>query len=123
MGMLVSTLQGVHGGNHYGVINQIGLQKYDFCVAIKLAVTNTFFQKNISRLITHSFGGNQTQIDYILGIRSNRKNIKDTTAISSEEYIAQHKLLVCDLIMSAKPVKPIRIPPRRKTWKLQDASF
>ena len=40
--------------------------------------------------------------------------------ISSEECITQHRLLVCDLVVLAKPVRPIRIPPRRKTWKLKD---
>ena len=48
------------------------------------------------------------------------KNIKDTKVISSEECVTQHKLLVCDLVVSAQPVKPICIPPRRKTWKLKD---
>ena len=40
--------------------------------------------------------------------------------ISIEECITQHKLLVCDLVVLAKPVKPICIAPRRKTWKLKD---
>ena len=40
--------------------------------------------------------------------------------ISSEECITRNKLLVCDLGVLAKPVKPIRIPPTRKTWKLND---
>ena len=44
-------------------------------------------------------------------------------AISSEECITQHKLFFCDLIVSAKPVKYIRIPSRRKTWKLKDADI
>ena len=34
---------------------------------------------------------------------------------SSEECITQHNLLVCDLVVSAKPAQPIRIPPKRKT--------
>ena len=37
--------------------------------------------------------------------------------ISGEECITQHKLLVCNLFLS---VKPIGISPRRKTWKLND---
>ena len=92
-----------------------GLWVLDFCVANKLAVANTFFQKNISRLITYSSRGNQTQIDYILIIRSNPKNIKDLKTISSEEYNVQHESFVCNLIVSAKPLKPIHIPSRRKT--------
>ena len=112
--------EGVHGGNGYGVRNQDGLLILDFSVANKLAIVNTFFQKNNSRLITFSSGGNHTQIDYILVRRAQLKSIKDTKVISSEECITQHKLLVCDLVVSTKPIKPIRIPPRRKTWKLRD---
>ena len=105
-------------GNGYGVIKPDGLGILHFGVANKLVVAanklvvaNIFFQKNIGRVITHSSGGNQTQIDYILVKRSNLKNIKDTKAISSEESIIQHKLLVYDLIVSAKSVKPTSIPP------------
>ena len=74
-------------------------------------------------LITYTYGGTLTQIDYILFKKSNLKNIKDMKAISSEECITQHKLFFCDLIVSAKPVKHIRIPSRRKTWKLKDADI
>ena len=100
--------------------NQDGLLILDFSVANKLAIANTFFQKSNSRLITFSSGGNHTQIDYILVRKAQLKSIKDTTVNSSEECITQHKLLVCDLVVSTKPIKPIRIPPRRKTWKLRD---
>ena len=112
--------KGVHGGSGYGMRNQDGLCILDFCVGNEFAITNTFFRKNKSRLITFSSGGNHTQIDFILVRRAQLKNIKDTKVISSEECIKQDILLVCDLVVSAKPVKPIRIPPRRKTWKLKD---
>ena len=102
------------------MINQDWLWVLDFCVANKHAVANTLFQRNISTLITYSSGGNQTQIDYILVKRFNLKNIKDTKAISSQKWITQQKVLVCKLILSTKPVKPIRIPSRRKIWKLKD---
>lgn len=74
----------VHGSNGYVVINQDGLGILDFCVANKLAVANTFFQNNISKLVTYLSGGNHTQVDYILVKRSNLSNIKETRAISCE---------------------------------------
>ena len=67
--------------------NQDGLHFLDFFVANKLAITNTFFHKNKSRLITFSSGGNHAQTDFILVTREQLKNIKDTKVISSEEYI------------------------------------
>ena len=112
--------EGVHGGSGYGMRNQDGLRILDFCVAYKLAITNTFFHKNKSMVITFSSYGNHTKIDFILVRRAQLKNIKDTKVISSEECIIQHKLLVCDLVVSAKPVKPIRILPRTETWRLKD---
>ena len=130
LGKHTAGFEGVHMGNGYGVIKPDGLGILHFGVANKLVVAanklvvaNIFFQKYIGRVITHSSGGNQTQFDYILVKRSNLKNIKDTKAISSEESIIQHKLLVYDLIVSAKSVKPTSIPPWRKTLKLKDAGI
>ena len=70
--------------------------------------------------ITFLSGANHKEIDFILVRRAQLKNIKDIKVISSEECFTQHKLLVCDLVVFAKPVKHIRIPPKRKTWKLKD---
>ena len=96
--------KGVHGGSGYGMRNQDRLRILDFCVANKLETTNTFFLKNKSKLITFSSKSNHTQVDFIL------VRIKNTKVISTEECITQHKLLACNLVVSAKPVKPIRIP-------------
>ena len=49
-----------------------------FVFGYKLAITNTFFQNNKSRLITFSSGGSHTQIDFILVRRAQLKNVKDT---------------------------------------------
>ena len=43
--------------------------------------------------------------------------------INSEECITQHKLRVCNLVVSRKPIKTFRIPPRRKTWKLKSTAM
>ena len=90
VGELFAGFEGVHGGSGYGVRNQDDLLILDFSVANKLAVANTFFQKNNSRLITFSSGGNHTQIDCFLVRRARLKSIKNT-----KECITQHKLLVC----------------------------
>ena len=86
--------EGAHGGSGYGMRNQNELCILDFCVANKLPITNTFFCKNKSRLITFSSGGNHKQIDFILVRRAQLKTIMDTKVISSEKCITQHKLLV-----------------------------
>ena len=110
---------GVHGDSGYGIRNQDGLHILDYCAANKFAITNIFSRKNKSRLITFSSGGNHAQIDVILVRTAQLKNIKNTKVISSEESITQQNLLVCGLFVLAKPVKPICILPRRKSWKLK----
>ena len=56
--------EGVHGGSRYSMRNQDGLCILHFCVANKLALTNIFFGKNKSRLITFPSRSNHTQIDF-----------------------------------------------------------
>ena len=106
--------KGVYGGSGYGIRNQDGLCILDFCVANKLAITNTLFCKNKSRLITFSTGGNHTQVDFILVRTPQLKNIKDIKLI-----IAQHKLLFGDLVVSAKPVKPHQYSTRKENLEVE----
>ena len=43
--------EGVHGGNGFGPRKPDGLRLLDFCIANRLAITNTFFDKSDSRLV------------------------------------------------------------------------
>ena len=70
-----------------------------FCVANKLAISDTLFCKNKSRLITFLSGGNHTEIDFILVKRAQLKKIKDTKVLISKECIMQDKLFVWDLVV------------------------
>ena len=79
----------------------VGLCILDFCLANKLAITNTFFRKNKSSLISFLSGGNHTQIAFILLRRARVKSALHNTKTLS--------------VVSAKTVKPIRIPLRSKT--------
>ena len=71
-------------------------------------ICNTFLQKRDSRLITYSSGGNQSQIDYILTKKDDRKLISDVKVIPGEE---------CALQLCALQEK---IAPKRKIWKLKE---
>ena len=57
VGDLSAGFEGVHGGSGYGMRNQDGLRILDFGVANKLVITNIFFCKNKSRLVTLSYEG------------------------------------------------------------------
>ena len=78
---------------------RVGCLLVFFCVANKLAISDTLFCKNKSRLITFLSGGNHTEIDFILVKRAQLKKIKDTKVLISKECIMQDKLFVWDLVV------------------------
>jgi hypothetical protein len=57
---------GVHRGFRYGSTNQEGEGILNFDLAYDLFVTNTFFRKRVSHLVTFSSGQHYSQIDFIL---------------------------------------------------------
>ena len=119
-GMPSEGYEGVHGGFGFGSRNKEGERLLEFGTATDMVVCNTLFRKRLSRLITYKSGGCQTQIDYILVRKSDRKVVKDVKVVSGEECVSQHRLLVCDIVVkNAKEVKR-KYRPRRKVWKLND---
>ena len=119
VGKATCGFDGVHGNCGYGERNPEGITILDLCTAADLAVTNTFFTKSDSRLITYHSGTAQSQVDYILVRRSELKMVRDTKVIGSEECITQHKLLVCDLELQTTMSKSHPFTPKRRVWKLK----
>ena len=75
----------------------------DLCAAkTNLVVANSFFKKDINKLITLSSGGTKTQIDYILTRHPNLKYIENIKVICGEECASQHKPLVGDFKLCTK---------------------
>ena len=66
-----------HCGYGYGTRNQEGMRVLDICAVTDLAVTNTFFRKRNSQLVTYNSGGCTTQVDYILVRRTELKLVKN----------------------------------------------
>jgi Endonuclease-reverse transcriptase len=66
----VGTIRGgferVHGGFGYGEQNQEGEDILNFAIAYDLMITNTFFRKKKSHLITFSSGQHSSRIDFVL---------------------------------------------------------
>ena len=54
---------------------------FEFYDEKKLCVANTCFKKMKQRKITYSMGGNDTEIDFVLVGKNNRKYLKDVKAI------------------------------------------
>ena len=118
VGRYVEGFEGVHGGNGIGKINGEGRRLLEFCMEKELCVANTWFKKNEKNKITYSGGEHQTEIDFVLVGKQNRKYIKDVKVIPWE---LQHRLVVLDLNkkFSKKIVKKEQVT-RRRVWKLTE---
>ena len=80
-------------------------------------MANTCFEKE-QRKITYGMCGNETEIDFVLVGKNNKKYLKDVKAIS---WGSQHRLVVTDidkrgLMKAVKNKQSIR----RRVWKLKE---
>ena len=65
--------------------------------------------------MTYSAGGNESEIDFVLVGKGNRKYLRDVKVIPGE---LQHRLVVVDLVK--KKVVRKEAFERRKVWKLKE---
>ena len=81
-------------------------------------MANTWFRKREKRKVTYSAGLNESEIDFVLVGKENRKYLRDVKVILGE---LQHRLLVMDLVKK-KVKKVVRKEEfeRRKVWKLKE---
>ncbi|KAK6764279.1 hypothetical protein RB195_024554 [Necator americanus] len=110
-----------HGGYGYGARNDDGLRILEYAVASDLIIANTQYRKRKSYLITYTSGGRETQIDFWMLRRRDRRLLQDLKVIPTDHVAAQHHLLVMDLKIS----RPRRRHPRTETqrikwWNLKD---
>ena len=96
-----------HGGFGYGNRDIEGERLLEFAAANNLIVGNTQFKKRDSHLITHSFGENNSQIDYILYPKSFKKSAISVKVIPGEECALQHHLLVCGFKITTPKIKSV----------------
>ena len=95
--------------------NVKGRRILKFCDEKKLCVANTWCEKE-HRKITYSMGGNETEIDFVLIGKNNRKY--DVKAIPGELL---HRLVVTDIDKrKLKKVVNKELTIRRKVWKLKE---
>ena len=81
-------------------------------------MANTWFRKGEKRKVTYSAGENETEIDFVLVGKGNRKYLRDVKVIPGE---LQHRLVVTDLVKKrVKKVMRKKAIERRKVWKLKE---
>ena len=116
---LHSTGSGHVGKQIEGYEDVEGKMLLEFCDEKELCVANTWFRKGEKRKVTYSVGGNESEIDFILVGKGNRKYLRDVKAISGE---LQHSLVVVYMVKKIKVKKVVRKEAfeRRKFWKLKE---
>ena len=55
-----------------------------FCDEKELCVANTWFRKGENRKVMYSGGGNESEIDFVLVSKENRKYLRDVKVIPGE---------------------------------------
>ena len=90
----IDGFEGVHDKYGIGKRNVEGRRLLKFCNEKELCVANTWFEKKEQRKIKYRIGGNETEIDFVLVGKNNRKYLKNEKAISWE---LQHRLVVTDI--------------------------
>ena len=76
---------GVHGGRGFGSRNADGTRILDLCTAANLAISNTYFMKPDSHLVTYHSGNSCMQVDYILTRCGDIKQVQNVKVIGNEE--------------------------------------
>ena len=66
VGKTSSGFEGIHGGHGYGIRNSEGTRVLELCTAADLVITNTYFTKCDSHLLTYRCGNACSQVDYVL---------------------------------------------------------
>ena len=98
--------EGVYCGRGFGTCKLEGERTLEFVVAHNLVASNSvftkrkihllIFQPGENHLVIYQSGENQSQTNYILVKRRNVKSVRDVKFIPNEDFVTQHKLLLCD---------------------------
>ena len=100
--------------------NEAGDVFVDFAMSHDLRVVNTYFKKAEKHRITYKSGGRESQIDYIMCRKDEKKNIKDCKVFLGESVTSQHRPLVCVLNTTRVRQKITSREPKTRWWKLAD---
>ena len=120
VGETANGFEDVHGGKGFGVRNSEGERLLEMAEGLDLFIANTNFQKKVQHLITYKSGQNESQIDFLITRKRDRRTIMDCKVIPGEPVIMQHRLLVMDLRMGKVRKKKRTTVKKIKVWKLKD---
>ena len=113
----------VHGRRGFASSNADGIRILNSCAASNLAITNIYFMKPDSHLITSQSSNSCDQFDYTLTRRSNLNLVQNVKVIGDEKCVTWYKLLFCQINLGTPIRKQHKPPPKRCTWKLRKPKF
>ena len=112
--------EGVHGGLGFRRRNLEGERLLEVAEAADMTTLSTMFKKRRNHLITYKSGGNETQFDYIMVRKADRKLVMDCKVIHGEPVVTQHRLLIVDLRMKVEKKRRKEERKRKiKVWELR----
>jgi len=87
----------IRGGFGFGARNEEGKSILEFELGYDFIITNTFFKKRDSRLITFKNGKNLSHIYYFLTRYRERSLYKDCKVTPGEVLTTQHRLVILNV--------------------------
>ena len=97
VGKWIDGFQGVLDGYGVGRRNVEGRRLLKFCDGKELCIANMCLEKKEQRKITYSMGGNETEIDFVLVAKNNRKYLKEMKTIPRKTgWQMLSRSLVCE---------------------------
>ena len=108
-----------HIRNLYAVRNEEGERMLEMLEGLDLFAANTEFQKRKHHLTTYKSGQHETQIDYILTRKRDRRAIMNCKVIPGECVVTQHRLLVMDLRTGRHRKRKKVAVKKIKIWNLK----
>ena len=112
---------GTHGGFGYESRNADGSRILEFADGLNLAICNTMFMKQESKLVTYVAGPVKSTVDYIIVWQRLRVNDDDdddkakicnVKVISSKKCVPKNKMLVMDMWFKATKSWNRKFEPR-----------
>ena len=110
----------VMGQYGYGTKNNEGEDVLGICLNHGLRVLNTFFMKEVEKLITYKSGDHSTQIDLLLMRKASGVLCTDCHAIAGEDCLTQHRPVRAKLSVAGFGRKKYHGKKRVKLWRLKD---
>ena len=108
------------GCNGFGVRNNEGEAVLELCKNHCLRILNSYFKKDVEKLITYKSGGAETQIDFILMKSMTGIGIEDCTVIPGEACLTQHRMVRAKITVSGMRRQKRKGRRIVKTWRLKN---